>query len=212
MEDKNGKSSKQAILDAATEVFAEKGFDGARVDEIARRAQVNKALIYYYFESKDKILAELMVGLIREMIDLKDQLTKNQNDLDLKQFFDSTRIDDFIYQAFDFFKQHRLLLNIILSEALKGATSKDVFFEMLGLSLKDGVGRIKQMNGEINDFEEFSTIAVFFAFMPMLNFISFGENWAEYNHLDYQVIEAKYYQTFKRLYRDYFLTAFFPKK
>ncbi len=62
------KPSKQLILDAATAVFAEKGFDGARVDEIARRAGVNKALIYYYFESKDQIVEELMQGMIKELV------------------------------------------------------------------------------------------------------------------------------------------------
>jgi TetR/AcrR family transcriptional regulator len=36
------------ILDAAMEVFAEVGYEGARVDEIAKRAGVNKAMIYYH--------------------------------------------------------------------------------------------------------------------------------------------------------------------
>jgi TetR/AcrR family transcriptional regulator len=37
---------------AAREEFARRGFDGARVDEIARRAGVNKQLLFYYFHSK----------------------------------------------------------------------------------------------------------------------------------------------------------------
>ena len=48
--------SRERILDAARSEFAEKGFDGARVDEIAKRADVNKALIYYYFKGKDELL------------------------------------------------------------------------------------------------------------------------------------------------------------
>ncbi len=55
------------ILDAAMVVFAEKGFDGVRADEIACREWVNKALIYYYFESKDQIPEELMQGMIKEL-------------------------------------------------------------------------------------------------------------------------------------------------
>jgi AcrR family transcriptional regulator len=38
MKNESDKPSKQLILDAVTAVFAEKGFDGARVDEIAHRA------------------------------------------------------------------------------------------------------------------------------------------------------------------------------
>jgi len=48
-------SSKDRILKAAREVFAAEGLAGARVDEIARRARCNKALVYYYFDSKDDL-------------------------------------------------------------------------------------------------------------------------------------------------------------
>ena len=42
-----------AILAAATAEFTAKGLGGARVDEIARRARVNKRMIYHYFDDKD---------------------------------------------------------------------------------------------------------------------------------------------------------------
>jgi len=40
------------IITAARDEFARRGFDGARVDQIARRAGVNKQLLFYYFHSK----------------------------------------------------------------------------------------------------------------------------------------------------------------
>jgi AcrR family transcriptional regulator len=40
-------TTKERILTAAAAVFANRGFDGARVEEIAKLAGVNKALIYY---------------------------------------------------------------------------------------------------------------------------------------------------------------------
>lgn len=43
------------ILAAAKEVFIAKGFDGARMQEIADIAKINKALLHYYFRSKDKL-------------------------------------------------------------------------------------------------------------------------------------------------------------
>jgi TetR/AcrR family transcriptional regulator len=46
-------ATRQLLLDAATEVFAEDGFAGARVDEIAKRSGVNKALIYAYYGDKE---------------------------------------------------------------------------------------------------------------------------------------------------------------
>src|ERR1700735_4667976 len=55
--------TKAAIVAAALEEFAELGLAGARIDEIARAAQVNKALLYYYFESKE----HLYEGVIEQM-------------------------------------------------------------------------------------------------------------------------------------------------
>ena len=43
------------IVAAALEVFAEKGFAGARLDEIAARAGVSKGALYLYFETKEDL-------------------------------------------------------------------------------------------------------------------------------------------------------------
>jgi AcrR family transcriptional regulator len=49
--------TKAAILKAALEEFSHEGATGARTDEIARRAGVNKALLYYYFKDKEGLYA-----------------------------------------------------------------------------------------------------------------------------------------------------------
>jgi AcrR family transcriptional regulator len=50
----------QAILDAALDVFAEKGFADARLDDVAARAGVAKGTIYLYFASKDALFEALI--------------------------------------------------------------------------------------------------------------------------------------------------------
>jgi AcrR family transcriptional regulator len=52
--------SPDRILAAAAVEFAERGFGGARVDRIARRARVNKAMLYYYFKSKQGLYRTLL--------------------------------------------------------------------------------------------------------------------------------------------------------
>ena len=52
------------ILDSAAGVFSEVGFSGARVDEIAERAGVNKAMIYYHIGNKDALYAEVIQNVI----------------------------------------------------------------------------------------------------------------------------------------------------
>jgi len=52
--------SPDRILAAAAVEFAERGFAGARVDRIARRARVNKAMLYYHFRSKQRLYRTLL--------------------------------------------------------------------------------------------------------------------------------------------------------
>src|SRR5580698_8338541 len=52
--------SRAAILQAAARKFAELGIAGARTDAIAREARVNKALLYYYFEDKEKLYGAVL--------------------------------------------------------------------------------------------------------------------------------------------------------
>ena len=52
--------TQQKILDASSAVFAEEGFAGARVDAIAQRAGVNKAMLYYHVGDKRALYGEVL--------------------------------------------------------------------------------------------------------------------------------------------------------
>lgn len=54
----------QELLDAALEVFVERGFAAARLDEVARRAGVSKGTVYLYFSSKEDLLKALVESAI----------------------------------------------------------------------------------------------------------------------------------------------------
>lgn len=56
--------TRENLLASATEVFVKKGFSGARVDEIARRAKANKAMIYYHFGSKEGLYKAVLLKYI----------------------------------------------------------------------------------------------------------------------------------------------------
>jgi len=55
VKDESEKQTEEKIFDAALAVFEEKGFDAARMQEIADRAGINKALLHYYFRTKDHL-------------------------------------------------------------------------------------------------------------------------------------------------------------
>lgn len=77
------------ILDAATQVFADKGFHGATIREVARTAQLADGTIYLYFKNKSDLLLGILNRLNeseRRASDLAQSLT---GDVDVRSFFTS---------------------------------------------------------------------------------------------------------------------------
>lgn len=62
------KDKRRLILDAAVEVFAQKGFHRSRVSDVARRAEIADGTIYLYFKSKEDILISIFEERMGELI------------------------------------------------------------------------------------------------------------------------------------------------
>jgi AcrR family transcriptional regulator len=67
-----GKQRREQLLDVGRALFAERGFDGASIEEIASRAGVSKPVVYEHFRSKEGLYA---VVVDREMEHLLDSIT-----------------------------------------------------------------------------------------------------------------------------------------
>jgi acetyl esterase/lipase len=65
---------KSNILQVALEVFAERGFSGARVDEIAARTETSKRMIYYYFGDKEGVYRAVLEYAYEQMRHAEDAL------------------------------------------------------------------------------------------------------------------------------------------
>ncbi len=63
---RRGAGRRAAILDAAERIFADAGLAGARTDAIAASAGVNKALLYYYFRSKEALFRAVLENHLEE--------------------------------------------------------------------------------------------------------------------------------------------------
>jgi AcrR family transcriptional regulator len=59
---------RRSILQAAREMFFENGFHHATVDSVAERAEVSKGTVYLYFESKEALLAHLLLEGLKDLI------------------------------------------------------------------------------------------------------------------------------------------------
>ncbi len=68
------------IIEAAKQIFLEKGFDGARMQEIADAANINKAMVHYYFRSKDQLFNSIFMDTLNNNIPpVDDFVDSNMN-------------------------------------------------------------------------------------------------------------------------------------
>jgi TetR/AcrR family transcriptional regulator len=136
--------TREAILIAAQAEFTAKGLSGGRVDEIARRARVNKRMIYHYFKSKDGLY---LAALERVYEDLRG----TERTLDLAHLEPEAAIQRLVEFNFDYSREHPELISLLNNENLHRARhlrkSKKVrelhspFVQLIGDILRRGVAK-----------------------------------------------------------------------
>ncbi len=61
-------NTEDRILQAAEKIFVRDGYDGARMQDIADEAGINKALLHYYFRSKDKLFQQILMQKLQSFL------------------------------------------------------------------------------------------------------------------------------------------------
>ena len=86
---------KDQILDAASEVFAEKGVHETRMDDIVEKSGLSKGTLYWYFKSKDEIVLNIFERIFsREFANLENMVDANESATAcIMQFTDQTSED-----------------------------------------------------------------------------------------------------------------------
>lgn len=111
---RNGAATAAAILGAAHAEFAEHGFAGGRVDRIAERAQVNKALIYHHYTSKE--------GLFLAVLEHAYERTRlPEQELHLDQIEPREAMQRLVEFTFDSFVEDRTFIKLLNDENLHRA-------------------------------------------------------------------------------------------
>lgn len=121
MVDQDQTQTDEKIIRAARKEFAENGLAGSRVDRIANRAGVNKAMIYYHFGSKDKLYETVIT---RQLDKLREFIRNNQKVMDRPEEI-LRNLAEFYITLFD---EIRDFLPILFHELSTGGS---MFKEML---------------------------------------------------------------------------------
>ena len=101
--------TEQKIYQAATRIFIRQGRDGARMEDIAKDAGINKALLHYYFRSKEKLYATVFEQEVRKVV--MDLFQSMNLELDIQTFLHS-----FIFTYIDRLYQNPAVVQFMLWE------------------------------------------------------------------------------------------------
>ncbi len=169
-------TSKRRILDSAAKVFAERGYDGARVDEIAKRASVNKALIYYYFPRGKE---ELLEVLFQETLEAAMHIFSGE-EMSAFTFGDEGLVRGLINRYLDILEERQDVLRVMLMESLKRSPVNDLIFRMIREIIDRIFGAVESSDGGAIKDKEFSMVLEFFTgIMPTLTYVVYHEGWME---------------------------------
>ena len=98
---------KTHIIDAAVELFAEKGFEGTSIRDIATKANVNLAMINYYFGSKEKLFECMVEQKAAYTKDILEEIVNNEKLTEIEKI--DRIIDSYVTRLFSNRKFHRII-------------------------------------------------------------------------------------------------------
>jgi AcrR family transcriptional regulator len=159
-------ATRDALLGAATELFAERGFEGTRVDQIAEFAGVNKAMISYHFGGKKSLYNEILGATLNEAHERFHEIRYSKASAD-------KRLRDFIFAFADLAATQPALPVMVIREVLSGGLHIDEdllprFLELFKLVqgiIDQGIreGTFTNVNSYVTHLSLLGSLVFFFA-------------------------------------------------
>ncbi len=119
----NKEQREKELLQAALNVFIEKGYKGTTTAEIARVADISEVTLFRYFKSKDEIFMLSVKPVIEESLNML------KLDVDQEKFKDALRAA--LIQRVQYINKHHLVIKLILNEQMLLNEYQNVIEEMV---------------------------------------------------------------------------------
>lgn len=188
-------NARERILQAAIKVFAEKSFEGSRINDIAEEANVPKSLIYYHFRSKDEILEVLTSRLIDEYSAILAAVPQEDHQKKAPEL--ALRMKNVYYE---FGQKNADLIRAIFIDSLKKSKENPVFYKIL-----DALISRETEDGTKEDYEiQERRIAEFFtSFIPNYAYLCFADSWVKYFQMDRRQFDELFLKVYEETHGAY---------
>ena len=91
-------TTRNAILNATGALVAEKGIDGFTISEVAQRGQINRALIYHYFQNRDNLIVQAIDHIIRRSEEGEADVSANSVERSVRMYMQHPEVARFFFQ------------------------------------------------------------------------------------------------------------------
>lgn len=197
----DGNDAKERIVNAAIRLFSKKGYDATRVSDIAGAAKVNKALIYYYFTSKENILDFMISHLLDNAVSLTvDFIQSNivqmiqegtlfiqpdrlhfESEEAVRRFMESA--GRFCEKVVDYVLENREIIRILMSESLKQGKHQNSLFRFMkfmgGDKTEPIVRTFSKLDGGFVYSDEIILFGFFYTVIPIVSFAAYCDDYRE---------------------------------
>lgn len=219
-------TARKKIIEVSQTLFSSKGFDATRVDDIAKAAGVNKALIYYYFKSKDDILNHLIQMLLDDISVIILEFVKTtiipmyeKGQLDIQQdcwsFVSEADAQNFHQALMNYYEKivdyalsHRRIVRILVLESLKSGKHHNALFCLQDLIYSKEKGQFSQTLGTLDQNHIYSTDHVifkfFFGFVPIFNFAAYFDDYVLTSKLDESEFRTSFLRAYQKMAQAFF--------
>jgi TetR/AcrR family transcriptional regulator len=158
--------SPDRILAVAALEFAARGYAGARVDRIARRARVNKAMLYYHFSSKQRLYRTLLRATFGAVATELEAIAARPG-------APAERLDAAVTAMAAFVQAHAYFPAIMLREIAEGGSHLDAATLAALAAVPRAFGAILQSGIEGGTFRRMHPVGAYFtAIAPILMFVA----------------------------------------
>jgi AcrR family transcriptional regulator len=171
-------NTEEKILEAAKDVFVSKGMEGARMQEIADKAGINKALLHYYFRTKERLFEAILSEIIKFAFPKLTGILQSDKSI-------VEKIEEVIDAYIDLLIRHPFIPAFILKEINRDPSGLFKMVVKYGINL-DGIfdqiqqamdrGEIKSMRPQHLAINVISMCVFPFAVRPILSYVVFKED------------------------------------
>lgn len=156
------------ILNAAIKIFAEKGFDGARTNEIAKEADVAEGTIFRYYKTKKDILMGLVIPLIIKffrplILKSAEQIMANEEDKPIEEVLQNLLMD-----RLELVKHNLPLIKTVFIEAAYHPELLSILQDEIGPRVIPFINKFIETNVKNDNFREMEPVVITRTVMSLL--------------------------------------------